>query len=136
MEQINQKTKAWKSLMKQLEQVVDPILRNSMKAEFTKRAIREWGYNPETGELLKDDEFSFDDLDDWEKEFFKDIQDMITYQIDTRKEKREAEEKELRKNMYFFIKGGGGLADIPSDVRTDYIVKIYLETLKKVYDIE
>lgn len=130
---INQRVAAWNALIKHLDDVIDPTLRNAIKAEYIKRAINEWGYNPETGELPKDNEI---ELDGWEKEFLQDIKDSATYQIDTRKEKRKKEAKELRLNMYQFIKSGGTLSEIPPSIRSDYIVKIYLEELKKVCGIE
>ena len=124
---------AWKSLMSSLQSIVDPILRNSIKAEFIKRAIAEWGFNPETGKVNVINETK---LDDWEKEFLRDIENTRKYQMDIRKEKRKQEELELRKNMYFFIKGGGSIVDIPMEICRNYITDVYLQELKKVYQVE
>lgn len=127
----SQQAQAWKQLKGMVAKVEDPTLRNAMMAEFRKRAIRDWGYCP-------DDKYSIAkkdtvELDDWEKELLKDIQKAELFELDTRAEKREAEQKELEKNMYFFIKDGGSLTDIPPEIRTDTVVDAYLRVLKKMY---
>lgn len=132
MGRIEQQSMAWKSLIKTLDGIVDPILKNSIKAELTQRAITEWGYNPNNGNV----DNNHVNLNPWEEEFIKDINRGNKYQLDTRSKKRQEEERELKTQMYAFIKEGGELANIPSDIRTEYVAKIYLETLKKVYEIE
>lgn len=130
----SQQAQAWKQLKGMVAKVEDPTLRNTMMAEFRKRAIRDWGYCP-------DDKYSIAkkdtvELDDWEKELLKDIQKAELFELDlnyVRKDKHEAERKELEKNMYFFIKDGGSLADIPPEIRTDTVVDAYLRVLKKMY---
>lgn len=126
-----QQAQAWKQLKGMVAKVEDPTLRNTMMAEFRKRAIRDWGYCP-------DDKYSIAkkdtvELDDWEKELLKDIQKAELFELDTRVKKREAERKELEKNMYFFIKDGGSLTDIPPEIRTDTVVDAYLRAVKKIY---
>lgn len=127
----SQQAQAWKQLKGMVAKVEDPILRNAMMAEFRKRAIRDWGYCP-------DDKYSIAkkdtvELGDWEKELLKDIQKAELFELDTRAEKRETERKELEKNMYFFIKDGGSLTDIPPEIRTDTVVDAYLRAVKKIY---
>lgn len=126
---VAQRTQAWKSLMEQLDKIVDPVLKNAMRAEFINRAIKEWGYNPQTGNVTDNNPMN---LDNWEMDFSKDIINGIKYAIDVRKEKRLKEELELKKNMFEFIKNGGDLMDLPEDMRnSNYIIKTYFEMLKK-----
>ena len=92
----SQQAQAWKQLKSMVAKVEDPTLRNTMMAEFRKRAIRDWGYCP-------DDKYSIAkkdtvELDDWEKELLNDIQKAELFELDTRTQKREAE----RKKYVFF----------------------------------
>lgn len=130
---IQEQVRAWKQLKEMVAKVEDPTLRNAMMAEFRNRAINEWGYDPETGRLPKEDELL---LTDWERDLLDDIKKAQAFGLDinyVRKDKLEAERKELEKNMYFFIKDGGSLTDIPPEVRTDTMVDAYLRVLKKMY---
>ena len=61
---------AWKWLKDQLKLIGDPILRNALFAELKKRAWEEWGYNPETAYVKKQN--TTVELDDWEKDFVED----------------------------------------------------------------
>lgn len=119
---------AWKFLKEQTSKVQDPILRNVMMAEFKKRALKEWGFNPDDASIYQGDE---SDLGSWEKEFVNDINDTLTYGIDTREDKRSETEKQARASMRQMIRNGETLADVPDDVRTPYIEKLFLdESLK------
>ena len=122
---------AWKFLKEQTANVSDPLLRNAMMAEFRKRALNEWGFDPETGDLPKIDDVK---KDDWEEEFMEDMAVAEKFNIDTREEKRKKEETELRGNLRLMIINGETLADIPDDIRTPHIEKIYLEELHKYGD--
>lgn len=114
----------WKFLKGQLKLVQDPILRNVMLAEFRKRAIRDWGFDPETSNLNKKVI-----LDDWEKELVEDINDFKSFGVDNRVEKREKTHKEAKARMKDFISKGGSLKDIPEDVRSNTIEKLFYECL-------
>ncbi len=114
----------WKFLKGQLKLVRDPILRNVMLAEFRKRAIRDWDFDPETSNLNKNVI-----LDDWEKELVEDINDFKSFGVDNRIEKREQTKKEAKARMKDFISRGGSLKDIPDDVRSNMIEKLYYECL-------
>lgn len=130
---IQEQVRAWRQLKEWVSKVQDPLLRNAMMAEFRSRALRDWGYDPETGRPPKEDELL---LTDWERDLLDDIKKAQAFGLDInyiRKDKRAAEEKELEKNMYFFIKDGGSLADIPPEIRTDTVVDAYLRVLKKMY---
>lgn len=125
------KAQSWKFLKEQLSKITDRVLRNVMTGEFRKRAIAEWGFDPETGEVSDGLDYL---LDDWEKEFINDINDTLTYGIDTREEKRKATEKETRDRIRLMIRNGETLADVPDDVRTPYIEKLFLSEMLNYAD--
>lgn len=117
------KAQSWKFLKEQLSKITDRVLRNVMTGEFRKRAIAEWGFDPETGEVSDGLDYL---LDDWEKEFINDINDTLTYGIDTREDKRSETEKQARASMREMIRNGETLDDIPEDIRTPHIEKLFL----------
>lgn len=119
----------WKFIKKQLELVQDPILRNIMLAEIRKRAIRDWGFDPEGKDLNKDIV-----LNDWEKDLVEDINDFKSFGVDNRVEKREKEKREAKSRMKSFIEKGGNLCDIPEEIRTDTIKKLYYDCLLEYGD--
>lgn len=123
---------AWKFLKEQTAKVRDPILRNVMIAEFRKRALTEWGFDPETTNISTDSDVS---LTDWEQNFVQDIQDTISYGIDTREEKREKTLDETRAYMRQFVNDGHTLSDIPEELRTPFITDLYLKCLHKQGDV-
>lgn len=129
---IQEQTKVWKFLKDCVSKVVDPTLRNVMMAEFRKRAKQDWGFNPDSKYGVAKNESV--ELDDWEKEFVADINDMITFKIDTREEKRKKTAKEAKARMMQFIESGGTLADIPDDVRSDTVDKLYHDCLMEYGD--
>lgn len=120
-----QYAQAWKFLKQQLARVIDPILRNTMLAEFRQRALSEWGFDPDNGELAQDDDLV---LQDWEQDLLQDIERFQTYGIKN-KTKMKAVEAEAIENMRQFIRNGGTLADIPADIRSPYIDELYYECL-------
>lgn len=122
---------AWKWLKEQMKLVRDETLRNAMMAEFRKKAMEEWGYNPDTGRLAKEQPVV---LDDWEKEFVEDIRKTEMYELDVREQKRKETEKEARARMYEFIDKGGMFSDLPKDLQGEHIKKLYLEVLKEWLD--
>lgn len=124
---IQQQTKAWKFLKDCVSKVQDPTLRNVMMAEFRKRAVRDWGFNPDDRYAVAKEPTI--ELDDWEKEFVADIEKAKKYEIDTRAEKRKQTDKEAHARMLQFIEQGGCLLDIPDDIRTDTIEKLYYDCL-------
>lgn len=129
---IQEQTKAWKFLKDCVAQVKDPTLRNVMMAEFRKRAQRDWGFNPDSKyAVAKDDEVK---LDDWEQEFVQDIEKANKFEIDTRVEKRKKTAKEAHARMMQFIETGGTLADIPEDICTDTIIRLYHDCMQEYGD--
>lgn len=115
---------AWKFLQAQVAKVKDPVLRNAMMAEFRKRALNEWGFDPDSGRLATKDDAV---LDAWEQELADDISEYALYGVDTRVEKRKATAKEARARMMDFVSKGGSLSDIPADVRSSTIVRLYFD---------
>ena len=130
---IQQQTKAWKFLKDYISKVQDPTLRNVMMAEFRKCAIRDWGFNPDDRYAVAKEPTI--ELDDWEKEFIADINDHKMFKVDTRAEKRKQTDKEAHARMLQFIEQGGNLLDIPDDIRTDTVEKLYYECLMEYGDI-
>lgn len=123
---------AWKFLKEQTAKVHDPILRNVMIAEFRKRALNEWGFDPETTNISTDSDVS---LTDWEQDFMQDIQDTISYGFDTREEKREKTLDETCACMQQFVNDGHTLSDIPEELKTPFITDLYLKCLHKQGDV-
>lgn len=123
---------AWKFLKEQTSKVTDPILRNVMMAEFRKRAMNEWGFDPETSNLSQG---TSDNLTPWQKEFADDIQDTVSYGIDTREEKRKKTLDETCAYMQQFVNDGHTLSDIPEELRTPFITDLYLKCLYRQGDV-
>lgn len=129
--EINDFTTRWKWLKSQLSLVHDEDLRKVMMAELRKRAYEEWGFDPETTKINSVKKI---ELDDWEKEFIEDIKKEEIYELDTRVEKREKTDREAKSRMKNFISKGGCLEDIPKDIRSDVIEKLYYECLLEYGD--
>ena len=123
---------AWKFLKEQTAKVRDPILRNVMIAEFRKRALNEWGFDPETTNISSGSDVS---LTDWEQDFVQDIQDTISYGFDTREENRQKTLDETCAYMRQFVNDGHTLSDIPEELRTPFITDLYLKCLHKQGDV-
>lgn len=122
----NNQIMAWKFLKEQLKHIIDPVLRNSMLAEFRNRAFMEWGYNPDSAKINRKQELK---LDDWEKEFVEDIEKTNMYELDVRQEKRKVTEKEAHARMNMFIERGGKFSDLPEDLQNEHIAKLYMDVM-------
>lgn len=117
---------AWKFLKEQTSKVQDPILRNAMVAEFRKHAMNEWGFDPESGDLPTINDIK---TDEWEKDFLEDLQIAQKFNVDTREDKRSEIEKQARASMRQMIRNGETLDDIPEDIRTPHIEKLFLSEM-------
>ena len=115
-----EKAQAWKNLKQMVAKVIDPTLRTMMIAEFRQRAIRDWGFDPETSAPAQPNRV---DLNDWEKALIQDIKDHAEYGVDLHN--RTNPKQEAHNRMLAFIDGGGTLLDIPEDIRTEYIKNLY-----------
>lgn len=122
MELIQQQVQAWKWLSTQVKRIQDPTLRNAIMAEFRKRAMREWGYCPETATVPKNPAV---ELEDWEKEFVSDIEKTIEFELDVSAGKRQEAKKEALARMKDFINKGGSWFDFPADLRNEHTAKLY-----------
>lgn len=130
----NKQVIAWKFLKEQLKHIIDPVLRNSMLAEFRNRAFTEWGYNPDNAKINQKQELN---LDDWEKEFVEDIEKTNMYELDVRQEKRKTTEKEACIRMADFIEKGGKFTDLPEDLQNGHIAKLYMDVMfEKIKECE
>lgn len=123
-----EQAKAWKFLKDCVAKIPDKTLQNVFLAEFRKRAVRDWGYNPDSKYGIAKETV---ELDDWEQELVNDINDFNQYQVNTRGEKSKATAKEAEARMLDFICRGGCWADIPEDMRTESITKLYTDCLIK-----
>jgi hypothetical protein len=123
---------AWKFLKEQTAKVRDPLLRNAMMAEFRKRALNEWGFDPETGDLPTINDVK---KDEWEEEFVEDMAVAEKFNIDTREEKRKKTLDETCACMQQFVNDGHTLSDIPEELRTPFITDLYLKCLHKQGDV-
>lgn len=123
---VQNKVVAWKFLKSALKNIRDDVLRKSLFAEFRKRAFEEWGFDPETTKINKENKI---ELDDWEKEFVEDIEKTKAYELDIRKEKREKTAAEAKNRMRQFIEGGGKYSDLPDYLQNKHIARLYLDTL-------
>ena len=121
------KIRAWNALKEILGKIHDYKTRVVYYKALLARACAEWGLNPEKpGQPIQNESVK---LDDWEKEFVEDINDTIVFGIDVRKEKRQQADQEAKMRMLQFIERGGYLLDIPDDIRTDTIEKLYYDCL-------
>lgn len=126
-----EKIKAWEYLKTEIAKIHDPKTRSLYYRAFLSRCIDEWGFNPENPTSSQKNTVS---VDDWEKDFVQDIQDTISYGIDTREEKRKKTLDETIASMRQFVSLGGKLPDIPDDIRTPYIEKLYTDALLRECD--
>ena len=123
-----EKLRAWKQLKEMVAKIYDQKTRQMYYRALLARATNEWGFNPERPSDTKPN-FEYLELDDWEKKFVEDINDSITFGFNVRKINQSQEFVEARRNMKDFISKGGMLKDIPDEIRTPDIVKIYVQEL-------
>lgn len=117
---------AWKLIQNHLEKIQDTTFRNILLAIFCRRAIQEWGFDPETGDVAKDSDVK---LDDWEKEFLQAINDAMAYGVNPRTEEQKATRHLALSAMTDFIRHGGTLTQIPQEILTQNIIDLYFEAL-------
>lgn len=122
-----EKIRAWNALKDQIAKIYDYKTRGIYYKALLAHACSEWGFNPENPGQQPQTESV--ELDDWEQEFVEDIQDTVIFGIDVRKEKRENMEKVALGQMKLFIETGGKLSDIPEQIRTKSIQRLYWSAL-------
>lgn len=131
MNGILERIKMWEYLKTETSKIYDPQTRSLYYRAFLSRCIDEWGFNPENPASGQKSTLI---VDDWEKEFVDDINDTITYGIDTRGDKRKETEKQARASMRQMIRNGETLDDIPEDIRTPHIEKLFLSEMLNYAD--
>lgn len=124
MNKKTQQVRAWKELMKMVANIQDPLLKRGMIAEFRTKALRDWGWDPTTGNLATQEAI---ELDEWEKQFHQDIQDSKTFGFNVREDKQTEEYHKAKVNMMAYVRDGGTLGGIPDNIRTPDIEKLYWE---------
>ena len=126
-----EKIKVWEQLKSEINKIYDQKTRSLYYRALLARFVNEYGFNPENPVNGQKNTVN---VDSWEKEFIGDIQDTISYGLDVREEKRHKTIDETRKNMREYVRTGNSLADIPEDIRTPYIQRLYFEELFKIGD--
>lgn len=136
MENIQGYVRGWKFLEAMLAKVTDPILRNTMRYEFEKRAKKEWGFCPAETQTYKDDG-EIPPLEPWEQEIVDMINAYLEYGVDirTEEEKQHADAVTLN-NMIDFINKGYTYWDIPEDIQCESLKEIYDKAFDIVFDVE
>ena len=127
---VTEKARAWKELKQMLARIQDPDLRSAILGELTKRAIAEWGYNPENGFV---DDNAPVELTDWEKVFVADIRKTVLYDLDVRAEKRKKGDREFMASMMAYVRDGGKLEDIPAHIRCESVDRAYRECRDRLH---
>lgn len=127
---VTEKASAWKELKRMLARIQDKDLRSAIFGELTKRAISEWGYNPENGFV---DDNAPVELTDWEKDFVADIRKTVLYDLDVREEKRKKGNTEFMASMMSYIRAGGKLEDIPAHIRCECVDRAYCECRNQIH---
>lgn len=119
-----EKARAWSEIEKMIEKVVDPVLRKSMLSDLAMRARAEWGYCPSEKEI-PDPELA---LEEWEQKFLDELAVAQAYGV-------VPWDDSVHRDNYFwmmkFVRSGGDLGDIPDDVRSEYVDKLYFDCLLK-----
>lgn len=121
---VNQAQK-WKYLKDCIARVSDKPLRNTMMAEFRKKANRDWGFNPDSKYGVAKNESV--ELDSWEQDLVKDIEKAKQYQVDTRVKKRKQTEVEFKARMRDFVSKGGKFSDLPAELQNQTTLRGYLD---------
>lgn len=126
------KIKTWEHIKTEISKIYDPKTRSLYYRAFLSRCIDEWGFNPENPTSTQKNTVIFDE---WEQDFAQDIQDTISYGIDTREDKRKKTLDETCAYMRQFVNDGHTLSDIPEELRTPFITDLYLKCLYRQGDV-
>lgn len=112
----------WKKIQEFTNKITDPVLRESILAEYQQRAIDEWGFCPDNNEY-KPQKI---ELEPWQEAFLKRIKSSVEYGVFVVDEQVE---KEAKARMRDFIRKGGKYSDLPEDLRNQHIAVLYISTL-------
>lgn len=128
------KLQSWNKIKDMLKSIVDPKANRLYHDTLVLKAIREWGFNPEKPDkLIKQENI---ELTDNEKYFLKRIKAAQEYGLDIRtQEEKDNLDKEFRLSMLDFVRKGGGLDELPDNLRySKCIIDGYFEAVKKIYE--
>lgn len=112
----------WKKILEHTKSIKDPILRESILAEYQQRAIQEWGFCPDS-HIYKQKNIEFEP---WQEAFLKKIKSCLEYDVFF---KDEAVEKEARARMRDFVCKGGSFTDLPIGLQTQDLHILYIDVL-------
>lgn len=112
----------WKKILEYTKSIKDPILRESILADYQQRAIQEWGFCPDNHIYKKKNI----ELEPWQEVFLKKIKSCLEYGVFI---KDEAVEKEARARMREFIRKGGSFTDLPIGLQTQDLHILYIDVL-------
>lgn len=122
-----EKAIAWKYIQEALDKIIDPVLKQSMFGELYSRAEKMWGYCPAVEKPSNKVA-----LEDWEQSFLEEIKVAQTYGTMIVNEQESIKRDRGNKHwMMDFVRSGGDLDDIPDDVRSEYVDKLYFDCLLK-----
>ena len=125
--------KIWEELKVCINKIIDQKTRKIVYKALLVRFMKEYGFNPEKPASTQKNNTGVD-LDSWEQELLNDIKDSKTFGFDTRVAKRKKTAKEAHARMMQFIETGGTLEDIPEDICTDTIVRLYYDCMREYCD--
>ena len=120
-----EKAIAWKYIQEALDKIVDPVLKQSMFGELYSRAEKMWGYCP-----TEEKPSNKIELKDWEQSFLEEIKVAQTYGTMIVDEQESIKRDRANKHwMMEFIRWGGDLDDLPEEIRSDYVRRLYFDCL-------
>lgn len=112
----------WKKIKEYTNKITDPILRESVLADFQQRAIDEWGFCPDNNQYKA----KKPDLEPWVEAFLEKVKKAVEYgvfKVD------EQVEKEARARMRVFVERGGDYTDLPEYLQTPDIAMLYMDAM-------
>lgn len=120
----------WKKIIEYTNRIKDPVLKESVLAEYQQRAIQEWGFCPDKNNY-KPQKI---ELDPWQEQFLKKIKACMEYGVFI---KDEQTFKEAHSRMDNFIEKGGKFSDLPEDLQNEHIAKLYVDVMfEKIKECE
>lgn len=133
---VGNKVRAWRWLETMLDRVKDPLLKNTMRLEFMRRAREEWGFCPTDTQLYQQQD-EVPELTEAEQAIMDRINAYREYGVDIRtEEEKQRLEAQTLNNMIDFIDKGGTYWEIPEDIRCDHLKKIYDKAFDIVFSIK
>lgn len=127
-----QKLRLWEHLKKDfLQNIKDNNTRKLYYKTLLIKATKEFGFNPENGDIQPQDN---PELTDWEQDLLEDIKTFKDYDIDVRGEKRKETDESFRKAMREYVALGNTYEDIPDDIKCETIRQAYYEEVRAKLD--